>query len=339
MIVTVDARSRLSYGYFYLLGVPGPVRFAAGGFEGIAHVDPFRTVLPLLVDDRRVVIDLGDSSQIHPDIWQWAEVYGKVNCTADQVASGVIAIGPGFGVRPKSLRALWHTLRTPMPLEGVKAGVAERRNLWFRSAALAQFTPGVVEPDFLFSVGSLWEWQHTQETTNRLRAEWMRTARKMSGVRFEGGFVSRPHSELGTPRGPQEAEFADLLMPGRISISQWLDRTRRSFAVFNTPTVHGCHGWKLGQYLALGKAIVSTPISRELPSPLIHGKHLHVVKGPEEFSTAMELLRDDGEYRHYLEVNARQYWVEHLRPEVVFARLESGLWNSPRSGAPRRQSN
>ena len=48
---------------------------------------------------------------------------------------------------------------------------------------------------------------------------------------------------------------------------------------FNNPAVHGCLGWKLGELLAMGKAIVSLPIERTLPSPLERGVHMHVVNG------------------------------------------------------------
>lgn len=90
------------------------------------------------------------------------------------------------------------------------------------------------------------------------------------------------------------------MLSGRIPIGQWIERTQRSFAVFNTPAVYECHGWKLGQYLAMGKAIVTTALSRELPAPLRHGQHVHVVGEPEELATAMELLRRDEQYREHL---------------------------------------
>ena len=52
--------------------------------------------------------------------------------------------------------------------------------------------------------------------------------------------------------------------------------------MLNTPGVSGCLGWKLGEYLALGKAIISTPIQRQLLADLEHGTHIHVVDGSED---------------------------------------------------------
>jgi glycosyltransferase involved in cell wall biosynthesis len=91
---------------------------------------------------------------------------------------------------------------------------------------------------------------------------------------------------------------------------------------FNNPAVHGCLGWKLGEFLAMGKAIVSLPIERVLPAPLEHGVHLHVVDGtPESLDDAIARLRSDDPYRRTLEVNARRWYEQHLAPERLATRL------------------
>ena len=36
--------------------------------------------------------------------------------------------------------------------------------------------------------------------------------------------------------------------------------------------------WDLGEYLALGKAIISTPLFNDLPAPLTHGINIHFVE-------------------------------------------------------------
>jgi glycosyltransferase involved in cell wall biosynthesis len=100
----------------------------------------------------------------------------------------------------------------------------------------------------------------------------------------------------------------------------------RSVAAFNNPAVHGCLGWKLGEFLALGKAIVSLPIDRLLPSPLEHGVHLHIVDGsPESLDDAIARLRADDAYRRTLETNARRWYDEHLAPQCVAARILTRL--------------
>ena len=86
--------------------------------------------------------------------------------------------------------------------------------------------------------------------------------------------------------------------------------------------MHGCLGWKLGEFLALGKATISLPITRVLPAPLEHGVHLHVVDGsPDSLDDALDRLRRDHAYRRTLEINARQWYEEHLAPARLATRL------------------
>ena len=54
-----------------------------------------------------------------------------------------------------------------------------------------------------------------------------------------------------------------------MSVTISCERTARSAVVFNCPAVHGCLGWKLGEYLTLRKAIISTDLGRRLPAPLV----------------------------------------------------------------------
>jgi glycosyltransferase involved in cell wall biosynthesis len=104
--------------------------------------------------------------------------------------------------------------------------------------------------------------------------------------------------------------------------------------VFNTPAVHGCHGWKLGEYLALGKAIISTDLSNLLPEPLVHGQDIHFSSPDvDDLRAAIELLKDDVPYRQRLERSARTYWERHLSPAAVMSRILGAVGLEPRVDA------
>ena len=87
--------------------------------------------------------------------------------------------------------------------------------------------------------------------------------------------------------------------------------------VFNTPAVHNCHGWKLGEYLAMGKAIISTPLSNELPAQMEHGKNIYLISESEDFKSALLKLLSDSEYRNTLEEGAKAYYLKYASPEAV----------------------
>ncbi len=98
-------------------------------------------------------------------------------------------------------------------------------------------------------------------------------------------------------------------------MNKWLENTRKSILVFNTPAFWDCHGWKLGEYLAMGKCIVSTALSNDLPAPLIHGKHIHLVDNTEgSMREAVAYIIKHPEYRKQLEQNVRAYWEQYGSP-------------------------
>jgi hypothetical protein len=53
----------------------------------------------------------------------------------------------------------------------------------------------------------------------------------------------------------------------------------------------------LGEYLAMGKAIISTPLSNKLPEDFIHGKIIHIISNLEELKNAILLIIEDNSYR------------------------------------------
>lgn len=127
-----------------------------------------------------------------------------------------------------------------------------------------------------------------------------------------GGFVGAPDTVPDALRNN-----------GRLRVLDYLEETRRSLAAINTPAVHGCLGWKLGEFLALGKAIVTLPIAQVMPGPFDPERHVAVVDGPDDvIDTLARLCRDHVERRR-LETEARQYFLEDLTPDAAMARVVS----------------
>ena len=85
--------------------------------------------------------------------------------------------------------------------------------------------------------------------------------------------------------------------------------------VFNTPAFWNCHGWKLAEYLALGKAIVSTDLSNDLPAPLVNGENIHITDNSQEaIGKSILFIMNNIEYRDKLGNNARRYWEKYGTP-------------------------
>lgn len=125
---------------------------------------------------------------------------------------------------------------------------------------------------------------------------------------------------------PEYAEYreryGEFIYEKRLSMDDYVRDTKRSVVVFNTPSVGECHGWKLAEYLCMGKAIISTPLSRALPGEgLVHGKNVHFVSTIDEIEGAVRRIVEDEEYRKRLERGAREYYEEYIAPEKVIGRL------------------
>ncbi len=316
-----------SYQYygFYLLGFEqhfgpsvdqtgGRVRFrfsrndlpALRGPEyGLAVIDPA---------GRHVFIAADDHPDVDPAALEWCDVYGMVNVPLDRAglaADGkVVPIGPSFGVRWQSTVGAWSLLARAraagrpafagLPAR-LRAATAHQRS----RVPLARYQPSCSDPDRVFFISSSWD-RHPGAVADR--EAFVRAVKSVPGIEFEGGIVG----------GHDHATRA-----GRTySTAEYVTRTQSSLLAFNTPAVHGCLGWKLGEYLALGKAILSLPISRSLPEPLEHGANVHFVeRDADALADAIRVLRSDPEYRRHLERGARDYFERWLAPHVIAARL------------------
>ena len=119
-----------------------------------------------------------------------------------------------------------------------------------------------------------------------------------SEILIEGGFV------VNDTNHPQFSEFKELIIKKRVSLTEYIQKTIQSAFVFNTPAVHNCHGWKLGQYLAMNKAIISMPFVNSLPEDMEHGKNIHFVSDISGLDEAVTKLLNDDDYRKELEIGA-----------------------------------
>ena len=99
------------------------------------------------------------------------------------------------------------------------------------------------------------------------------------------------------------------------SHEDFVRNTRRSAVAFNCPAVYGCHGWKLAEYLCMGKAIISIPPLRALPEDLVHGENVYFTDGSVDANKeAIDRICRDDSYRAKLEAGAREYYERFLDP-------------------------
>ena len=151
------------------------------------------------------------------------------------------------------------------------------------------------------------------QNTNILRKSFVDTCKELN-CDFEGGFIC----DTGHP---QYEFFKEYLLNERYSGLEYVKRTQRSVVAFNTPAVWNCHGWKLAEYLAMGKAIISTSFVNKLPVDLKHGEEIHFISEEIDMKSSLEYLLNNEIYRKKLEKGSSTYWEKYVSPKAVISNL------------------
>lgn len=330
--IRIHPQFNIPYYSLYLDGLVrlfgrGSIRFDRGGMPAeTEHDDGFAFIVQrgraFSKREHRVYVSANDFSRFDKLALAWCDRYGMVNLDPESPppihADKVIPLGPSFGVQRwgQSLFGTYRDVAEIIARAGYPASVTVQRvramrRYFFERVPERELCPGQTADDYVFYVA--WPWKKHAEV-NPPRARFIRACKSMPGIEFEGGFVPRRRNDV--------PDIDDIAAERVYPFRQWLERTQRSALAFNCPAVHGCLGWKLGEYLALGKAIISLPVPRQLPADLRHGEHIHLVQDdPEAITEAVQHILGDPAYRRRLEVAARAYYVRYLAPEAVVTRL------------------
>jgi hypothetical protein len=296
---------------------------------------------------RKIFIHASDDPAIPADALDWCDTLGKVNLDTgslpEHVRGKVVSLGPIFPFRvwnggaalSSSVQTLMmarsrlKSYQPDLPASYPRFGslplsaLMHLRQYWrigFQRLALDKYTPGTSSRHYIFFSSAVWPEVHrnpdyadANRVANRARADFIRACRSLPEMHFDGGIFMRTRYKVPGYEAMAHSEE---------SHEDYIRKTQASCAVFNAPSVKWCHSWKLGEYLALGKAIISLQLVRAVPAPLEHGVHIHYVGNSlEEMRAAVSTISNDDEYRRHLERNARQYHDRYLSPPAMMQRL------------------
>ena len=276
-------------------------------------------------NETRVYLHSDDMPELDADGLRWSHVFGKVNLDPDLVPgeyrSKVFPLGPMFPVRvwdrlAAERRGLVNYILSRGRSDPIRKHIANYRGQYLSRFPEVDYHPSDSDPDYLFFNAAVWE---RESVANDVRARLVEAALRIDDLRFEGGLT--PRETFKSDRRYDGSEYAPYLSK-RYSPRENLEKTKASVVAFNNPAYRDCHSWRLAESMALGKAIITTPIVRALPSPLDHGTHVHYVDGSvESIEAAIRRIRSDNAYRAKLESNARTYYETYLSPESVMRRV------------------
>ncbi len=289
--------------------------------------------------ERKIYIHSDDLPEMDPEGMAWCDLFGKVNLVPELVnerdRSKVLVMGPMFPVRvwgplAATVRGLSnYGLARTAPEINFRKHMGNYRALYATRFPESFYRPHPSQRDYIFFNAAVWE---REPAANLTRARFVEASRSLDGIRFEGGITPRD-SFQGTKNF--QAPGFEQYVSRRYSPREYFEKTQVSAVVLNNPAYLDCHSWRLAEYLAMGKAIVSTPIIRPVPAPMVHGTHIHIVDGTvESFRAAILQICTDDAYRRTLERNARAYYETYLSPTNVMKRVLGAVGihlNSPRA--------
>ncbi|MNX37085.1 hypothetical protein D3C86_673880 [compost metagenome] len=278
----------------------------------------FAVILENDISSKKIIIDSKDSNQIDEAQLDWCDVYGKVNYNSGnlpiQNQKKIVAIGPSFGIK------IWNLFETLYYLAinyiRFKDVISNKRefvaNYWrqYKRLRLKKYKTSQSSTNDVFFINSIWK---QEAETNNNRALFIESCKNNSNIHFEGGFASRNDGDnLG---------FDDLIYSEKIPFKVYLKKIKNSAFVFNTPAVLSCHGWKLAEFLALGKGIISTSHYNKLPADLLNNEHLIYADNRDDIANAIRKMLSDINFKRKLEFESRKYFDEYLAPKKVITRL------------------
>lgn len=339
--VFIDPTSNIWYSSFYIKGLydifgKKNVSFSAKYFGELKrkeepHSYDHYMAFVIFGSDKTIskhIIDFRDKPSVKESAYNWCHNYAKVNfnlnLTDKRYHDKIISIPPGFGIK------IWNIWETAFYFHSnlVKSsfsplirlsdyfnhyGYQYKRPILEELTKTSERSTNQPTRPYVFMIATLWDQANCIEGTNLFRKSFVEVC-KASDCDFEGGFFA-------SVSHPQYKEFKDIVFDNRYSLNSYVNKTRLSAFVFNTPAVHNCHGWKLGEYLAMGKAIISTPIFNQLPENLIHGVNIHFVSTIDELKQGVKILLEDTGYRKKLEDGAISYYEKYCKPTSVISRI------------------
>jgi len=157
-----------------------------------------------------------------------------------------------------------------------------------------------------------------------MRAACIRKLKSEFGERFYGGLS---HHEDAKKR------YSDCLLPHRKLSRKWnYMRILPYYPIcVTTAGLFGSVGWKLSEYVACSKAIVSEKMFCRLPGNFTERGNYLSFDTPEQCVERVAELVDKAELRHTLMLNNYRYYHSYVRPDsLIMNALMISLQNERR---------
>lgn len=153
-----------------------------------------------------------------------------------------------------------------------------------------------------------------------MRANTIRALKESFGNRFIGGLA---HSDFAMEHYP------DCLSVEKTNKKDYLALVRSCLITVTTTGLHNSIGWKLPEFLARSKCIVTEPFRYDLPVPLQEHKNYISFTTPEECVQACKEILDNPDFANQMRYNNYTYYLNEVEPSVHILNCLKKAFNWP----------
>lgn len=290
--------------------------------------DAWRAHVRVRVDNRlELFYDVHDSGEVDESALARCDFYFKRSFSPQWAGRGkVFPLGLNYHVFDVA----------PDPFDGrrlsLEAGWSERLVAALRYTGLDRWLPLVYvprvsnlqgQPDFTGEPRALFmtrayapeaapspEKAAERERLNEMRAACIRALRAAFGARFDGGFEVEPFAQ---------SHYADCLVSDeRLARKRHYVKLLADYPIgVTTLGLHASNGWKLGEYVACARAIVTEKPVYQSPGPFVCGANYLEFTTPAECVAAVTQLFEQPALRFRLMTNNYRYYQAYLQPEAL----------------------
>jgi hypothetical protein len=299
----------------------------------------------------RLVYDLADGTGVDDEGLEWCAAYFKRSYNSDThgAAKKVHPLGLNYAVYARHdfryRRMIW-LLRELRPsnasrvlgkvarLTGPVSAAAWRSRAFAGASELGcaasmigtlESPPRVSSSPKVLCFARTWDasqeadWRELNET----RAGCIRALRREFGPMFIGGLVASPDALRDYP--DCVVDQAVVRKPA------YLAAMKSSDVCVTTRGLRGSNGWRLGEYVAASRAIVTERLLCEVPGAFADGRNYLGFDTVEQCVSNVRRLVDDADLRGSMMQANLDYYQRYVRPDALVLRSLETVLSTPRS--------
>lgn len=147
------------------------------------------------------------------------------------------------------------------------------------------------------------------EKINKFRVKCIKKCKEKYGEQFIGGLQDTEYARL---------HYKDLIVSNEFTDkSKFIECIKKSNVCVATTGLHNSIGWKLPEYVAASRAIITEELNYEITGKFKEGVNYLMFKDSDELIKNIEVLKSDKELLYNMMIKNNEYYNKFIRPDKL----------------------